>query len=340
MKTRKLFLAFMIVSGTMVCSAEREALSQDALNAFMYGARLKETLRIVDSKGKSVPDANVKVGLGQGSSRKIKVHSGTTDTNGNWTVEGTCSRFANYRISKDGYYETYLEKRMFSVDYADVNRRIKDGRWEPWNPIVKVVVKEKRRPIPLVQTSVVLHVPALSAPLGFDCLTGDWVKPHGKGVVADLVFTLSLTNSLAGAKQGECQLKIQTTDLEGGAIIMPKANDGSKMQSVYEAPLHGYKSPVSFRRAWIGRTISEEKQLNNDEYMLFKSRIVRDPDGNLVKANYGKIYYLRFGADIPEQPFAGRIDIRYYLNPTPNDCNLEWNGENAVTGEKRLNFQP
>ncbi len=54
----------------------------------------------------------------------------------------------------------------------------------------------------------------------------------------------------------------------------------------------------------------------DDEYLVFRTRVVKDDNGNIVSANYGKIY----GA-IRTVGFFGAKAI--YFNPTPNDTNLE-----------------
>ena len=56
--------------------------------------------------------------------------------------------------------------------------------------------------------------------------------------------------------------------------------------------------------------------LEKDEYLVFRTRVVRDKDGKIISANYGKIY--------------GRMDaFRHFgytccfFNPVPNDTGLE-----------------
>ena len=53
-----------------------------------------------------------------------------------------------------------------------------------------------------------------------------------------------------------------------------------------------------------------------DEYLVFRTRVVKDEKGNIVSANYGKIY----GA-IRTVGFFGANAI--YFNSNPNDVNME-----------------
>ena len=53
-----------------------------------------------------------------------------------------------------------------------------------------------------------------------------------------------------------------------------------------------------------------------DEYLVFRTRVVRDKDGKIVSANYGKIY----GEIAAFRNFGYR---RCFFNPVPNDVGLE-----------------
>ena len=71
-----------------------------------------------------------------------------------------------------------------------------------------------------------------------------------------------------------------------------------------------------------------------DEYdksrcYCFRVRSKFDDKGNLVDAYYGKVYgdfkihaHINIGLDI--------VKFLYYLNPTPNDRNLEWDMKNNL----------
>ena len=54
----------------------------------------------------------------------------------------------------------------------------------------------------------------------------------------------------------------------------------------------------------------------DDECLVFRTRIVKDEKGNIVSANYGKIY-----GGIRTVGFFGAPAI--YFNPNPNDLNME-----------------
>ena len=54
-----------------------------------------------------------------------------------------------------------------------------------------------------------------------------------------------------------------------------------------------------------------ETNRNPNRNYLFRVRTVVDDKGNIVSAHYGKIY-------------GDFMEFKYYLNPTPNDRNVEF----------------
>jgi hypothetical protein len=70
--------------------------------------------------------------------------------------------------------------------------------------------------------------------------------------------------------------------------------------SAHEAPIGGYQPQY------------DQKQMPNpDRIYYFRVRTVVDSNGNIQSALYGKIY-------------GDFMQFKYYLNPTPNDRNIEF----------------
>jgi len=332
-KAKILFALFSVLSCAAGVSAENAKISKEALDAFRFGAKIKETLHVVDSNGNPVSNATIRVGFEQGSTGKVKVFSGITDTNGNWTVEGSCSRFANYRIAKEGHYETYFEKRMFAADYAEVNKRVKDGRWEPWNPTVKIVLKEKREPVPLEYISGDFVFPCDTI-VGFDFVKGDLVKPYGTGAHPDITVFYTATNpanrfSIAMTNQ----IRVAASANEG--FLLRAKDTSSKLLSAYEAPEYGYEQSLVYGRKSDDKRILVRTSLKESDYLFFKTRVETNDQGRVVSARYGKIYRFEYSNANPrEHPGYGRMRLGYYINPEANSRNLEWDGHDLRSGRK------
>jgi hypothetical protein len=155
-----------------------------------------------------------------------------------------------------------------------------------------------------------LGMPALDTPVGFDLMVGDWVKPYGGGLNADLFFT----GHIGGQESGGGSIVV-TFPHPGDGIqrfTIPALQQGSALRSPHQAPTDGYEPKF---------TVNEDQQRNHDDShgYLFRVRTISDERGNVKSALYGKIY-------------GEFMQFTYYLNPVPNSLNLEFDAEqNLVT---------
>jgi len=115
--------------------------------------------------------------------------SGKTDNKGLVTLElpysyGGISHGIPYNSS--GYYNQ-------NSNFIPTN--LLSGHWQPWNPIVDVIVKPILNPIAMYARNLrealggPVIIPRTNVPVGFDLEAGDWVAPYGKGNTADFLFT-------------------------------------------------------------------------------------------------------------------------------------------------------
>jgi hypothetical protein len=81
----------------------------------------------------------------------------------------------------------------------------------------------------------------------------------------------------------------------------------------HSAPVDGYEPT----RRYVANNYVPTAHPDDMGYFL-RTRVKLDKDGNIVSANYAKIM-----GDIHVGP-QGSAWFTYYLNPTPNDRNLEW----------------
>ena len=90
--------------------------------------------------------------------------------------------------------------------------------------------------------------------------------------------------------------------------------EGSAFISNYKAPLGGYTNAISFYRNVRGKERNAIAESNDDKHYLYYFRIRTQTNelGQVTNALYGKIY--------------GQINgcFTYFLNPTPNDRNVEF----------------
>lgn len=317
-----------------ICTVCHAQLSQDTIDAMTWGAKTKVTFHVVDSVGCSVSNAAMRVVWTCDYKNQSKVLRTKTDENGIVVIEEKSRGTFTYFLEKDGYYKSE-GKHSF---YVRGETRVKDGRWEPWNPTVKVVLKEKRKPTPMfcgIQKGG-FPIPR-NTPVGFDFEKGEPVNPYGNGEYPDVTLLFSSNAPLKFSPARTNSLEIFTVDADEG-FIKKTCDAQSSFKSIYECPETGYVRNWVFSFAYAYTKV-DNKRFPSGEYLMFRTRARHDGNGNLVGSRYGKIYSLSFDDD-PDNPGKGFVSLDYRFNPTENDRNLEWNGENVTTGEKMRNFQP
>lgn len=266
------------------------------------------TVRLIEEDGRGLPGVEMVVGFSEES------HRGSTDTNGCFTATGKeLYGDPGFSCSQVGWYESRSQYRFAKVD-------TNSSRWLPWNPVVTMVVRRVVNPIPMYWKRVESTIPAADRPCGYDLMIGDWVSPDGRGVHRDLVFTV-LKRRVVCWTDFEASLLVTFSGEKDGFVRWDRQAFGASFfLSPYCAPLGGYS------RYWHMTTGYDPArgrfQSNDSVACSFRVRTVTDNHGNVVLAHYGSIIGpIEF--DGRNEP-AGWIRFAYYVNPTPNDRNLEF----------------
>lgn len=226
-------------------------------------------------------------------------------------------------------------------------------------PIVKILpiyffrmeMPPKKNPIPLKVKEVEMPEGKsndknilLEKDISYDLDKGDWLPPYGQGKNVDVVFTLNKV--IQGCEVREYPSGIKTNILYrynvdvkfpgAGNGLMEAEPHAESPVKLCVAPENGYKAEVHHS---FGR-VSTTRYNNQNRCYYFRIRSEIDSSGKIAKAYYGKIY----GDFWFEQKNDCISDIcfQYYLNPTPNDRNLEWDMKNNLcpTQERIHNPQP
>jgi len=285
------------------------------------GAKAKLTLKIVDEEGVPVDAAQIRAHFQMAGRDGI---IGTSNTNGLFTMEDKSRWKMHYGVEKEGYYKTSGEY-MFGNDGDLV---IKDGKWQPWDPEVRVILRPVVNPIPMYAKIVETKIPTTNEMFGFDLVKGDWVQPVGAGIVADFVF--SIKGFWRNYRDNDSVLELRFSNHADGAVPIDDSEITASSVLVLPRYAHeaGYKDGLTWRRA---RSISEKG--SGDEIIddpigrgnyFFRIRSETNDIGIITNAYYGKI---RGSFEFVGAADAGNgswLNFTYYLNPTPNDRNMEF----------------
>lgn len=115
----------------------------------------KITLHVVNQNDIPVTDTQIAASFWGGRENIIKPTnekgyvSYSSPALGEAVFNNITQRSAHNPNASDKYYATYLRH-----DYSSPSKNVSEGRWEPWNPTVKMVLKEYVNPIPMYATGI------------------------------------------------------------------------------------------------------------------------------------------------------------------------------------------
>ncbi len=317
MKTQGRIYLLVLLSATIGFSAEGDSLGVKFARAF--GAKAKVVFRVLDDEGNPVEGA--RVGAGFYMNKKVGENptaSAITDKTGGCEIEGRTVSSLKYSVKKDGYYETH--GRLWFAGTVKESGRVKDGKWQPYGKTYSVVLKPKKKPIPMLRHRCRRGFEEIKSPMGFDLKAGDFVAPYGTGITTD--FVLDFHEEMTSFWRYRAVLRMSLTNSFDGAYILIK-DSYSAFPSVYAADTNAiYKKEFVFeydhldskKQGW------KESCLTDDQYLVLRTRTKLDEKGCLEEAYYSKIYgplnFIRKG-----------FFILSYFNPEVNNPNLESNEE-------------
>jgi len=281
----------------------------------------KITVKVIGEDNIAISNAMVHVGFRQGGNawvgeRKGQVFHGISDTNGCYTASARSEMSMGGSVEKSGYYRSFFEY-SFTGNYQVIKS------WQPWNPTLYIVLRKIVNPIPMYKKHIPIEseIPVADSPVGYDLMIGDWVTPYGKGQVADFVFKVK--RRVASWKDFETHLSLVFTNIMDGIQPVGEVSSrGSVFRLPRTAPENSYQPEWTNSIGNIGGKGYFQTQAEDCPGYFFRVRSVIDKNGKLVHALYGKIKgTVRFDA---RDSKTAHIAFTYYLNPTPNDRNMEF----------------
>lgn len=293
-------------------AAYYEAIKPEVQNAQRNGAKAKIIYRVVNDEGTPITNATIRGQWQNDYPRKTWKETFVTDANGEFVAKGKVGGRFGFYVKKEG---CYLSSTGVEFHWRDgVSPLVKDGKWQPYGERRTLVVKRKRCPIDKSTLfDAAIHVPVTNVWLGVDLETFKLVKPYGDGIHADMLLRFNSVSVNKYVPEWATMEVSFTNNAHAGFYVLPKENF-SFMKSVYNADTNmSYQASRTFR---IGKMQSDQDILDENSYMVFRTRTKVDDKGRLMSAHYGKI----FG---PWSIWRDTEARMVFFNPTPNDTNLE-----------------
>ena len=288
-----------------------------------FGNSMTVTAHVKDEAGNPASGAVVKIWTdkdryqGLARSPTYSYFEAITDTNGMAVLTFPChSQEFQCCAYGEHYYREYGGRFYVkaTLNYLTWNVTLLEHSKD-----ISFTLRRKRNPIPLCyarSTPGVVPLPKTSGEFGFDLMMDDWIAPYGDGKVADFYVQRD-------ASPSNDQITVKSSIVfkgEGnGAYIRKKVKTTSDFTTDYEAdtngiyqtclPLRHYPAP-KYPRYTYSAIVQE------DEYIVMRTRVEKNEKGEIIKAYYS----VMLGRVRIEKNFYWLI---YYINPTPNDPNLE-----------------
>jgi hypothetical protein len=267
------------------------------------------TVQVKDEQGQPVQGAHAQISFtapdGKGATTSVS-RTGRTASNGEFTAREKTLSYLSCSARKEGYYSTGATYEF---------RPTLAAHYEPANPMILLVLKQIINPIQMYARKARIDLPVTDQPAGFDLVAFDWVSPYGNGRNSDLIFTLSRQFNSRTDFRSALTIKF-TNDSDG---IQPVFADG-QYGSALRLPRSASEGPYENSWSRENSAVSPMK-IRKDQNYFYRVRTIRE-DGKIKSALYGKIYgEIQF--DVINSKNA-IIMFTYYMNPTPNDRNIEF----------------
>ena len=304
-----------------------------------------ERFRVTVTDSDGVPVSNAVVGLGFSAGNivfapgKSYDYETRTDSQGKAEIKfnGKSSQFG-WDVNADGYYRsgphdetlrvevTQIPPIFYTVKMLEHEKERKVTMWRRINP----------QPMYSYRLAEAFHVrnkvPVENGRYGFDLKRGAWLPPLGKGEVADFYYV----RNIGEEPKEDGRVAWLEFDAGGGAYF-GKQTGCKEFPSTYCANTNAvFKNKLPFM---FVKKDSDDKRIDwrdiagDDEYMVLRTRVKLDSDGNIIEANYSKILGpFRFGCAV-ESPCV-------VFNHRVNDTNLESDSRRNMLKQFNSNGYP
>lgn len=289
----------------------------DIMWGMRNGADAKVRYRVIDSEGSSIDNGEITV-FYRTDYPKLKKWSVNllTDTNGCFVAEGHLNQRIGIRAFKEGYYYSWDSVELRETKSAPA---IVDGKWQPYGESRTIVLKPQRNPIemPGIEKYGDIAIPQFNSWMAFDLEKMTWLPPNGDGEYADVLLRFTLEEGRNKYWDYRATMEMSFTNSAYAGAYVRNKDQSSELKCGYAVDTN-QTFATYFKYSIDGGSADGQSgsRLNDDLFMVFRTRTKTDDRGRLVSAHYGKIL-----GDVSFKKVLRVMSSSF--NTTPNDINLE-----------------
>jgi hypothetical protein len=250
-----------------------------------------------------------------------------TDYNGKVSAKGKSMNEMTVVSRKVGYYDSREPLYNLKFDREKL-------QWLPYEREVKLVLRKIVNPIPMYAWNMrrMDYPVGTNVWVGYDMLLAEWMPPHGKGEVEDVRLHVLRATAAYDRTQPAVILTILFMGEKNGVcgIDDQKVSNQSWLKLPYCAPREGYSEKEFRFEKRFGEHEFKTMTNTGTTNCFFRIRSKIDKDGKFIEGLHGKIHGpvgVEGGKHIP-------ICVIYYVNPTPNDLNMEFDPKKNLVPKK------
>lgn len=275
------------------------------------GAETSVSLAVVDVEGSPVEGAKAVFSVFTSFDECYKLVR-DTDSDGRCGIAGKTRGEITVVVMKSGYYPSHgsLKYRDLSWDEA-----VSEHRWTRGvvaNRIVmKPIVDPRKHKYGVMRAK---DPPAVNVPLPYDAMIADWCVPYGRGKVCD--FKVTCCEGTNAANERAYGLLLYAENCVDG-FVRQKTDEWSRFRYALRAD-----PTATFQKSVVIGCVPDEigaqrsfPNLEQGEYLIFRSRSATNHVGKIVHSNYGVVF--------ESLKFNRQLSMGVQVNPVDNDVSLE-----------------
>lgn len=267
---------FILFAATIHCIANEPSTENNVLKFSRKGLPAMMSFIVVDETGNPIPGVSASCSWELLGEKYVQQHK-SSNIDGLVVFSGNVLTRARVRFAKDGYYDSVFEQKYLERDRRTFNEGCAAGKWLPWNPTNRIVLREKNESADVLSRWLsTLTLPPDGEIAALDLEKGILVEPSN--TTADILVDFSVRHD---GDDWERSLVLSATNsvFDGFMKLSLMKESGSICPFLTSAPENGYTNVLTLGESFKDGVFESTELGKNTEYVVFRVRAKKDKSG-------------------------------------------------------------